>query len=44
MAMAQAVEDLDYGNFKGSVADPARHDAYLDVWTQMVRAQRNHSK
>lgn len=34
-ALAAQVQAIDYGNFKGSVPDPARHDAYLDVWHVM---------
>jgi len=38
-AMAQAVECLDYPNFKGSVVDHQRHDAYLRVWSVMHHYQ-----
>jgi hypothetical protein len=31
---------IDYTNFKDTVTDHARHDAYLDVWTVMARLQR----
>lgn len=40
-ALARAVDRIDYDNFKGSVADRVRHDAYLDVWMAMFRAQRD---
>lgn len=33
------VHTIDYDNFKGSVRDPARHKAYLEVWTSMKRYQ-----
>ena len=38
-AMLDAVNDLDYGNFKGSVPEKARHDAYAGVWGVMHREQ-----
>ncbi len=28
-----------YPNFKGSVADDDRHDAYMEVWGVMAKAQ-----
>lgn len=34
-ALAAAVRDLRYPNFKGSVQDSARHEAYLGVWRVM---------
>lgn len=39
MAMARSVERIDYPNFKGSVIDHQRHDAYLRVWDVMHRYQ-----
>ena len=39
-AIADRVLNIDYDNFKNSVSDPDRHDAYLDVWTTMFRFQR----
>lgn len=36
----QRAMDIDYGNFKNSVADNARHDAYTNVWGAMHRAQK----
>ena len=39
-ALTAAVEDIHYDNFKNTVADHARHDAYLDVWGAMMRMQR----
>lgn len=36
-AMAAEVRRIDYTNFKNSVVDQRRHDAYLDVWTRMDR-------
>lgn len=38
-AVAQRVASIDYTNFKGSVADHDRHDAYLDVWQASQRLQ-----
>lgn len=40
LAMAAEVERIDYSNFKGSVPERARHDAYADCWTVMNRLQR----
>jgi hypothetical protein len=37
--MRQAVLDIGYHNFKDSVRDDARHDAYMDVWTAMFKFQ-----
>jgi hypothetical protein len=34
-ALAAQVRAIDYDNFKDSVPDAARHDAYLDVWGTM---------
>jgi hypothetical protein len=38
-ALAAAVDNLDYANFKSSVAERDRHDAYLEVWSVMHRWQ-----
>lgn len=38
-AMHRQVMELDCGNFKGSVPDKARHDAYSGVWHVMHREQ-----
>ena len=38
-AMMHAVESIDYSNFKGSVPQKARHDAYAGVWGVMYREQ-----
>lgn len=37
--LAEAALDVDYPNFKGSVTEKDRHDAYLRVWTIMHSAQ-----
>ncbi len=34
-ALAAAVKAIDYANFKNSVPDQARHDAYLACWIAM---------
>jgi hypothetical protein len=36
----QEAMNISYGNFKGSVVDDERHEAYLKVWEQMLRYQR----
>lgn len=33
--LAEIVDDIGYKNFKGSVKDKARHDAYLRCWANM---------
>ena len=32
--------NIDYDNFKDSVLDPIRHNAYLDIWQTMFSIQR----
>lgn len=39
-ALAGRVATIDYPDFKGSVADPGRHDAYSGVWRQMRAYQQ----
>ncbi|CAB5220232.1 hypothetical protein UFOVP233_24 [uncultured Caudovirales phage] len=39
LAMAKAVNQIGYSNFKGSVPEKARHDAYSGVWGVMYREQ-----
>jgi hypothetical protein len=39
LAMADAVNQIDYGNFKNSVHERDRHEAYLEVWSTMRRFQ-----
>lgn len=36
-ALVAAVDEIDYENFKGSVQDRRRHDAYMRVWSVMAR-------
>jgi hypothetical protein len=38
-ALSEAVGKLDYPNFKESVRDPDRHDAYLECWEAMQEFQ-----
>lgn len=37
--VAKNIQNIEYDNFKNSVTDHDRHDAYLDVWTAMYRYQ-----
>lgn len=39
-ALAAAVRGITYPNFKDSVRDRARHDAYMEVWRAMYAFQR----
>ena len=39
LALQRAVKQIDYGNFKDSVADHALHLAYMKVWTAMSELQ-----
>ena len=43
-AMFNAVADIDYTNFKGSVPEKGRHDAYMGVWGVMNREQERRQK
>ncbi len=38
--MAEAVRGIDFPNFKSSVREPDRHDAYMQVWQAMHRYQQ----
>ena len=38
-ALSRAVKGIDYDNFKNSVGDPDRKDAYIKVWESMWNAQ-----
>lgn len=40
MALAEAVKGIRYSNFKDSVGERSRHDAYMDVWSAMYRYQQ----
>lgn len=37
--ISQQIMNLDYDNFKSSVEDNDRHDAYMNVWSAMMRYQ-----
>jgi hypothetical protein len=39
VAMTAELDRVDYTNFKNSVPDKVRHDAYLTVWNDMRRWQ-----
>ncbi len=39
-ALSRRLQAIDYSNFKNSVRDPERHDAYMDVWSRLSRMQR----
>jgi hypothetical protein len=39
-ALIAALEAIDYPNFKDTVGDQARHDAYLGCWIAMRELQR----
>jgi hypothetical protein len=41
LAMAEAVKGIRYSNFKDSVGERPRHDAYMDVWSAMYRYQQH---
>lgn len=42
-ALSRRVMSLSYANFKGSVEDDERHDAYMQIWSVMDRVQRRSS-
>lgn len=42
-AIAAQVDAISYDNFKGSVSDPARHSAYMRVWSDMSAYQMRES-
>ena len=37
--IAEAVQGIDYGNFKATVRERRRHDVYMDIWTALARDQ-----
>lgn len=39
LTLADAVRAIDYPNFKSSVEEPTRHDAYMGAWAVMHRWQ-----
>lgn len=38
-AIADSIRKIDYPNFKSTVTDAERHDAYMDVWSAMYAFQ-----
>jgi hypothetical protein len=38
-AISQRIMDISYGNFKDSVHEHVRHDAYMKCWSVMARLQ-----
>ena len=40
--LAAHAENIDYPNFKSSVSNSHRHDAYMEVWTAMYKAYGGH--
>jgi hypothetical protein len=39
-AIAGAIADIDYDNFKASIKDRRRHEPYLRIWIEMAALQR----
>jgi hypothetical protein len=39
--IAKAIQSINYGNFKNSVANHELHDAYSEVWGTMSRVQES---
>lgn len=39
-ALATVVQTIDYDNFKASVIDGRRHDAYMNVWSDLKALQK----
>ena len=39
LALAEAIRQITYSNFKGSVTEHDRHESYMDVWQAMYRFQ-----
>lgn len=39
-AIAESITAITYPNFKASVKDAKRHDAYMGVWGEMLAYQR----
>lgn len=37
--IAQSIRSIDYKNFKNTVKESKRHDAYMDVWSAMYGFQ-----
>jgi len=37
--LGEMASAISYPNFKNTVSDPERHDAYMDIWSTMYRLQ-----
>lgn len=37
--IAAEIQSIQYPNFKSTVHEPGRHDAYMDTWAAMMRYQ-----
>jgi len=42
--VSDRIQGIDYPNFKNSVTDNRRHDAYSRVWEVMLQAQEMYNK
>lgn len=40
LRMADEIQDIRYPNFKSTVKEAGRHDAYMDVWRVMYGYQK----
>jgi hypothetical protein len=40
-AIAKQITSINYSNFKNSVAEDDRHDAYFGIWRAMMAMQRS---
>jgi len=38
--LSEAIEEIDYPNFKNSIGDDRYHDACMDVWSTLYRHQK----
>ena len=43
-AMCDAVDQIDYLNFKGSVKETKRHNAYMSVWSAMAQVYGSYGR
>lgn len=37
--LSEFAGSISYANFKNTVVDPDRHDAYMDIWSTMYKMQ-----
>ena len=42
--LVQKIQEIDYPNFKDSVKEGDRHDAYMSVWTAMRALQERRAR